>query len=91
MSKIYNNSDFEFPILLRKKQIAIGLNNTDFAALLGKTRSWLHYVYSGNLSRAHKLSEHNMITINKILDISYETMIMYNIQIINYKNSIRKD
>ena len=76
---MYN--DLEFPKLLKKKQEELNMNNTQFARYLGRHRGWLGYVYSNDFDKAHKLTEPNMVTINRKLGIPFEVMFNYNMTI----------
>ena len=77
-----NKMEIEFPKLLKQKQEKLQLNNKEFAKYIGRTRAWLVYVYNNDLSKSHKLSDYNMLELNKLLDIPLEVMIKYNMAIL---------
>lgn len=77
-----NKMEIEFPKLLKEKQEKLQLNNKEFAKYIGRTRAWLVYVYNNDLSKSHKLSDYNMLELNKLLDIPLEVMIKYNMAIL---------
>lgn len=73
--------ELEFPKLLKKKQEELELNNKEFAKYIGRTRAWLIYVYNNDLSKSHKLSDYNMLELNKTLGIPLDAMLKYNMAI----------
>lgn len=77
-----NNTEIEFPKLLKKKQEELKLNNKEFAKYIGRTRAWLIYVYNNDLTKSHKLSDYNMVELNKLLDIPLDVMIRYNVAVV---------
>lgn len=77
-----SKTEIEFPKLLKEKQEKLQLNNKEFAKYIGRTRAWLVYVYNNDLSKSHKLSDYNMLELNKLLDIPLEIMIKYNLAIL---------
>ena len=81
-----DSTQLAFPKLLKEKQKELGLNNKEFAKYLGKTRSWLTYVYGKDLSKTHKLAEYNMIELNNLLGIPLEVMLEYNMSIVKNRS-----
>lgn len=77
-----NNTEIEFPKLLKKKQEELKLNNKEFAKYIGRTRAWLVYVYNNDLTKSHKLSDYNMVELNKLLGIPLDVMIRYNVAVV---------
>ena len=83
-----DNRQLEFPKLLKQKQEELGLNNKEFAKYIGKTRSWLGYIYGKDLSKTHKLAEYNMIELHDLLGIPLETMLEYNMSIVKHNRGL---
>lgn len=81
-----NNTEIEFPKLLKKKQEELELNNKEFAKYIGRTRAWLVYVYNNDLTKSHKLSDYNMVELNKLLGIPLDVMIRYNVAVVEARS-----
>ena len=69
----------DFPKVLKHCQLERHLTNENFAKLVGKSRTWLQWIYSKN-PKVEKflLSEMTMYDLHTKLDIPMEIMEEYN-------------
>lgn len=75
------NSKYEFESELKHKQVELEMNNTEFANYIGMHRTWVVNMWNDNIQR-HPLSKQTMMKLNNRLDIDYDTMLKYNMEII---------
>ena len=69
----------DFPKILKRKQLEMGMNVTEFAKYLGKSRQFLTVIYSKSEKlKKYKLSDLTMYNFETKLGISPELMEEYN-------------
>jgi len=69
----------DFPKVLKRKQLEMGMTVTEFAKYLGKSRQFLTVIYSkSDKLKKYKLSDLTMYNLETKLGISPELMEEYN-------------
>ena len=69
----------EFPKVLKRKQLELGMTGGEFAKYLGKSRPWLTQIYClQENTRKYRLGEQTMYDIEKKLGIKHVVMEQYN-------------
>lgn len=69
----------DFPKMLKRKQLELGMTITEFARHIGKSRQFLTYVYSKNENiKKYKLSELTMYMFETKFGIPINVMEEYN-------------
>jgi hypothetical protein len=81
----------DFPRVLKRKQLEMGMTVTDFAKYLGKSRQFLTVIYSkSDKLKKYKLSDLTMYNLEQKLGISPELMEEYNKQVREHNGRIEK-
>lgn len=81
----------DFPRVLKRKQLEMGMTVTDFAKYLGKSRQFLTVIYSkSDKLKKYKLSDLTMYNLEQKLGISSELMEEYNEQVREHNGRIEK-
>lgn len=81
----------DFPKVLKRKQLELGMTATRFAKHIGRSRQFVTLIYSNsqNLKKCG-LSELTMYTINEKLGIPIELMMEYNEYVREHNERIKE-
>lgn len=80
----------DFPKLLKQCQLQRHMTNDTFSKFIGKSRTWLQWIYSKNPKvEKYLLSERTIYDLHEKLDIPTEVMEEYNIYLL--KKRYKKD
>lgn len=81
----------DFPRVLKRKQLELGMTVTSFAKYIGKSRQFLTVIFSksDNL-RKYQLSDLTMYTLEQKLGISQELMEEYNDYVREHNGRIKE-
>lgn len=81
----------DFPTVLKRKQLELGMTVTEFAKYIGKSRQFLTVIFSkSDKLRKYKLSELTMYTLETKLGISPDLMEEYNEKVREQNGWIKK-
>ena len=81
----------DFPKVLKRKQLEMGLTVVEFAKHLGKSRQFLTVIYSrSDKLKKYKLSDLTMYSLETKLGISPELMEEYNDYVREHNGRIKK-
>ena len=81
----------DFPRVLKRKQLELGMTVTDFAKHLGKSRQFLTVIYSkSDRLKKYRLSDLTMYNLETKLGISPELMEEYNDYVREHNERIEK-
>lgn len=81
----------DFPTVLKRKQLELGMTVTEFAKYIGKSRQFLTVIFSkSDKLRKYKLSELTMYTLETKLGISPDLMEEYNKEVREHNGWIKK-
>lgn len=82
----------DFPKQLKQSQRERHMTNDEFAKYIGKSRTWLQWIYSKNPSvEKYMLSERTIYDLNEKLGIATEIMEDYNHAILSNRYKQHKD
>lgn len=81
----------EFPKVLKRKQLELGMTGEEFAKHLGKSRPWLTQIYCRKETTIkYRLSDQAMYDIEQKLGIPHELMEQYNRDVEAHNGRIKK-
>lgn len=81
----------EFPKILKRKQLELGMTGETFAKYLGKSRPWLTQIYCRRETTIkYRLSEQTMYDIENKLGIPQHIMDQYNKDVEAHNGRIKK-
>ena len=81
----------DFPKVLKRKQLEMGMTVVEFAKHLGKSRQFLTVIYSrSDKLKKYKLSDLTMYSLETKLGISPELMEEYNYYVREHNGRIKK-
>lgn len=81
----------DFPKVLKRIQLEMGMNVKEFAKYIGKSRQFLTVIYSkSDKLKKYKLSDLTMYNFEKKLGISPELMEEYNDYVREYNGRIKE-
>ena len=81
----------DFPKVLKRKQLEMGMTVVEFAKHLGKSRQFLTVIYSrSDKLKKYKLSDLTMYSLETKLGISPEIMEEYNDYVREHNGRIKK-
>lgn len=81
----------DFPRVLKRKQLEMGMTVTDFAKYLGKSRQFLTVIYSkSDKLKKYRLSDLTMYNLETKLGISQELMDDYNEMVVEHNGRIKE-
>lgn len=82
----------DFPKQLKQCQRQRHMTNREFAKYIGKSRTWLQWIYSNNPNvEKFLLSEMTMYDLHEKLEIPNETMEEYNKSILANREQQKED
>lgn len=82
----------DFPKQLKQCQRQRHMTNDAFAKYIGKSRTWLQWIYSNNPNvEKYLLSERTIYDLNEKLEIPTEVMEQYNLEILGNRYKHNED